>query len=79
MAPCVEHLTQVVNKTGNLHPFRVTIAPDALGYLEEVVNIAREGLLPLYRLYVEDYAPRLDACGEAALARGMRQWRERLN
>jgi hypothetical protein len=44
-----------------------------------VYEVVRAGLLPLYRLFVEDYAPRLDACGETALAQGMREWRSRLN
>lgn len=44
-----------------------------------VLDAARRGLLPLYRLFVEDYAPRLDACGEGELAGGMREWRRRLN
>jgi hypothetical protein len=43
-----------------------------------VDEVARAGLVPLYRLFVEDYAPRLHACGEAALAQGMREWRSRL-
>lgn len=44
----------------------------------QVDDVVRSGLLPLYRLFVEDYAPRLDACFDAALAAGFREWRSRL-
>ena len=43
-----------------------------------VARVVRAGLLPLYRLYTEDYAPRLEAAGEAAMAQAMREWRTRL-
>ncbi len=43
-----------------------------------VQEVARAGLLPLYRLFIDDYTPRLQACGETALAQGMREWRSRL-
>ena len=45
----------------------------------EVVETARQGLLPLYRLFVEDYATRLDEYGEAELASAMREGRARLS
>ena len=43
-----------------------------------VARVVRAGLLPLYRLYAEDYAPRLEAAGEAAMAQAMREWHARL-
>jgi hypothetical protein len=43
-----------------------------------VVRLVAEGLLPLYRLFIDDYEPRLRSYGEAALADGFAEWRERL-
>jgi hypothetical protein len=44
----------------------------------EVAKVVNAGLLPLYRLYTEDYAPRLESAGEASMAGAMREWRARL-
>jgi hypothetical protein len=43
-----------------------------------VLERTRAGLLPLYRMFVEDYEARLRACGEDPLARSFAQWRSRL-
>ena len=43
-----------------------------------VAVVARAGLLPLYRLFIKDYASRLGEYGEDALARDMEVWHARL-
>ena len=43
-----------------------------------VTRAVGEGLVPLYRLFVEDYEPRLRGYGEPALADGFTEWRRRL-
>lgn len=39
-----EELPEVVNETSYLHPFRLTVSPDGLGSLEEVLNLGEAGL-----------------------------------
>lgn len=43
-----------------------------------VVEILREGLLPLYRIFLADYEQRLREYGESDLARAYHDWQERL-
>ena len=43
-----------------------------------VTEALRQGMLPLYRLFVEEYAERLRACGAVELARAYREWHARL-
>jgi hypothetical protein len=44
-----------------------------------VLEQARRGLLPLYRLFVDDYEPRLRSLGEGGLAAAFAAWREALS
>ncbi|MBI4294076.1 MAG: hypothetical protein HY661_21575 [Betaproteobacteria bacterium] len=44
-----------------------------------VLECVQSGLLPLYRLFVEDYGARLRALGEAELAQAFADWRSRLS
>ncbi|MBI2316857.1 MAG: hypothetical protein HYY28_09705 [Betaproteobacteria bacterium] len=43
-----------------------------------VLECVQAGLLPLYRIFVDDYEARLRPWGEAALARSFADWRARL-
>lgn len=43
-----------------------------------VVDMLRQGLLPLYCIFLADYEQRLLHYGESDLARACREWRERL-
>ncbi|HUF82864.1 MAG TPA: hypothetical protein VMN03_17140 [Burkholderiales bacterium] len=44
-----------------------------------IVELLRNGVLPLYRMFLVDYERRLHAYGEIELARMYREWRERLD
>lgn len=44
-----------------------------------VLECVQSGLLPLYRLFVDDYESRLSALGEAELAQAFGDWRGRLS
>jgi hypothetical protein len=41
-------------------------------------ELLHEQLLPLYLHYIDDHVERLDSIGEAELAGGFREWRDRL-
>jgi predicted nucleotidyltransferase len=43
-----------------------------------VVELLRNGVLPLYRMFLADYERRLSEYGESELAQAYREWRERL-
>jgi len=43
-----------------------------------VVEILERGLLPLYRLFLEDYGVRLRAYGELNLVQALQEWRQRV-
>jgi hypothetical protein len=43
-----------------------------------VVELLRNGVLPLYRMFLADYERRLPEYGEPGLAHAYREWRERL-
>lgn len=43
-----------------------------------VVELLRNGVLPLYRMFLADYERRLREYGEPQLAQAYREWRERL-
>lgn len=43
-----------------------------------VVELLRNGVLPLYRMFLADYDQRLREYGEPELAQAYREWRERL-
>ena len=42
------------------------------------LKVLEEGLLPLYRVFLDDYEPRLRDYGRADLAEDFRVWREEL-
>jgi hypothetical protein len=44
-----------------------------------VVELLRNGVLPLYRMFLADYERRLREYGEPELAQAYREWQERLN
>jgi hypothetical protein len=46
---------------------------------DTVVEIVEKGLLPLYRLFINDYEGRLREYGEVDLARAFQEWRQRLD
>jgi predicted nucleotidyltransferase len=46
---------------------------------DAVVEILREGLLPLYRIFLTDYEQRLREYGEPKLAQAYREWQHRLD
>src|SRR5262245_38435879 len=50
--------------------------PDPSGHT--VVEILERGLLPLYRLFLDDYEARMREYGELALAQAFREWRQRM-
>ena len=41
-------------------------------------KVLEEGLIPIYRVFLDDYEPRLRDYGRADLAEDFRGWRERL-
>jgi hypothetical protein len=43
-----------------------------------VIEALRQGMLPLYRLFVEEYGERLRACGAVELADAYNEWQARL-
>ena len=71
----VSVLGPAATSAGASRSFAMNSAEDMLPSAMRAVG---EGLVPLYRLFVEDYAPRLRGYGEAALADGFTEWRRRL-
>jgi hypothetical protein len=49
----VEQLSEVVDETGDLHPFRLTVPPDGLGSLKEVLDLGEVRLQPTKRSVTE--------------------------